>query len=48
MLSESDSRMWRLFFAPVQAAHGRLSFDKVLWVEVDEMNRSKGHNCLPT
>ena len=46
IFSESDSRMWRMLFAHVKAAHDRLSFDNVVWVGADEMNRRKGHNYL--
>jgi len=46
ILGESDTRMWRMLSAHVKAAHARLSFDKVVWVGADEMNRRKGHNYL--
>ena len=46
ILGESDTRMWRMLFAHVKAAHARLSFDTVVWVGPDEMNRLKGHNYL--
>ena len=46
ILGESDTRMWRTLFAHVKAAHARLSFDNVVWVGADEMNRRKGHNYL--
>jgi len=46
ILGESDSRMWRILFAHVKAAHARLSFENVVWVGADEMNRRKGHNYL--
>jgi transposase len=46
ILRESDTRMWRMFFAQLKAAHSRLSFDNVVWVGADEMNRRKGHNYL--
>jgi len=46
ILAESDTRMWRMLFAHVKAAHARLSFDNVVWVGADEMNRRKGHNYL--
>ncbi len=32
ILGESDTRMWRMLFAHVKAAHARLSFDTVVWV----------------
>jgi transposase len=47
ILGESDSRMWRMLFAHVKAAHARLNFDNVVWVGADEINRCKGHNNLP-
>jgi len=46
ILGESDTRMWRMLFAHVKAAHAWLSFDNVVWVGADEMNRRKGHNYL--
>jgi transposase len=46
ILGESDTRMWRMLFVHVKAAHARLSFDNVVWVGGDEMNRRKGHNYL--
>jgi transposase len=45
-LGESDTRMWRMLCDHVKAAHARLSFDTVVWVGADEMNRRKGHNYL--
>jgi transposase-like protein len=39
ILGESDTRMWRMLFAHVKAAYERLSFDNVVWVGADEMNR---------
>jgi transposase len=46
ILNESDTRMWRMRFVHVKAAHARFSFDNVVWVGADEMNRRKGHNYL--
>jgi transposase len=46
ILGESATRMWRMLFAHFKAAHARLSFDNVVWVGADEMNRRKGHNYL--
>jgi transposase len=46
ILGESDTRMWRMPFVQVNAAYRRLSFDTVVWVGADEMNRRKGHNYL--
>ena len=44
ILRESDTRMWRMLFRHVKAAYERLSFDNVVWVGADEMNRRKGRN----
>ena len=38
--------MWRILFAQVKAVHSQLSFDNVVWVGADEINRPKGHNYL--
>jgi transposase len=49
ILGESDSRMWRMWrmlFAHVKAAHARLTFEDVVRVGADEMNRRKGHHYL--
>ena len=46
ILCESDSRMWRMLLAHVKAAHASLSFDNVVCLGADEMNRRKGHNYL--
>lgn len=46
ILGENDSRMRRMLFAHVKAAHARLSFDTVVWVGAYEMNRRKGPNYL--
>jgi transposase len=46
ILDERDTRIWRMLFAHVKAAHARLSFGNVVWVGCDEMNRRKGHNYL--
>ena len=46
ILGESDTLMWRMLFVHVKEAHARLSFDTVVWVGADEMNRRKGHNYL--
>jgi hypothetical protein len=35
-----------MLFAHVKAAYERLSFENVVWVGADEMNRRKGHNYL--
>jgi transposase len=46
ILGESDTRMWRMLFAHVKAAYERLSFENLVWVGADEMNRRKEHNYL--
>ncbi len=46
ILGESETLMWRMLFAHVKASHARLSFENVVWVGADEMNRRKGHNYL--
>ena len=47
ILCESDSRMCRMLFAHVKAAHARLSSANVVWVGADEINRRKGNNYVP-
>ena len=46
ILGESDSRMWRMLFAHVKAAHAFWGFGNMVWVGADEMNRRKGNNYL--
>ena len=46
ILSESDSRVWRMLPAHVKAAHARLSFDNVVWVGADEVSRRERRNYL--
>jgi transposase len=38
--------LWRALFAHVDAAWTELSWEEVIWVGADEMNRKKGHNYL--
>jgi transposase len=38
--------LWRALFAHVAAAWADLSWENVVWVGADEMNRRKGHNYL--
>ena len=45
ILGQSDSRMWGMFFVH-KAVYERLSFENMVWVGADEMNRSKRHNYL--
>ena len=46
ILGETDQKLWRALFAHVDAAWQDLSWEEVIWVGADEMNRKKGHNYL--
>jgi len=46
ILGETDQKLWRAVFAHVDAAWKDLSWEHVIWVGADEMNRKKGHNYL--
>lgn len=46
ILGETDQKLWRALFAHVDAAWEALSWEDVVWVGADEMNRKKGHNYL--
>ena len=46
ILGETDQKLWRALFAHVNAAWQDLSWENVIWVGADEMNRKKGHNYL--
>jgi transposase len=46
ILGETDQKLWRALFAHVDAAWQDLSWEEVVWVGADEMNRKKGHNYL--
>jgi transposase len=46
ILGETDQKLWRMLFAHVEAAWAQLSWEDVVWVGADEMNRKKGHNYL--
>jgi transposase len=46
ILGETDHKLWRMLFAHVDAAWAQLSWEHVVWVGADEMNRRKGHNYL--
>jgi transposase len=46
ILGETDQKLWRALFAHVEAAWSELSWEEVIWVGADEMNRKKGHNYL--
>jgi hypothetical protein len=43
---ESDYRMWPFLFAQVKAAYEGLSFESMVSMGADEMNRRKRHSCL--
>jgi transposase len=46
ILGVTDQRLWRMLFAHVEAAWTELSWENVVWVGADEMNRRKGHDYL--
>lgn len=46
ILGETDQKLWRALFAQVEAAWAELSWENVVWVGADEMNRRTGHNYL--
>ena len=46
ILGETDQKLWRALFAHVDAAWQDLSWENVIWVGADEMNRKQGHNYL--
>lgn len=46
ILGADDHRLWRMLFAHVDAAWAALSWEHVVWVGADEMNRRKGHHYL--
>jgi transposase len=46
ILGERYQRLWRMLFAHVVAGFAQLSLEDVVWVDADEMNRRRGHNCL--
>lgn len=46
ILGADDQRLWRMLFAHVDATWAELSWENVVWVGADEMNRRKGHNYL--
>lgn len=45
ILGETDSRLWRMLFLHVRAAHAASEWE-VVWVGADEMSIRKGHNDL--
>lgn len=46
ILGEPDQKLWRMLFAHVEAAWAGLSWENVIGVGADEMNRKKGHHYL--
>ena len=46
ILGVTDQKLWRMIFAHVDAAWADLSWENVVWIGADEMNRRKGHNYL--
>jgi transposase len=46
IIEETDTRLWRLIHAHVQAARAILDWSAVICVGVDEMNVRKGHQYL--
>jgi transposase len=46
ILGVTDQKLWRMIFAHVDAAWADLSWEEVVWIGADEMNRRKGHNYL--
>ena len=46
ILGDCDTRMWRMRLAHLEASYERLSFDNVMWMGADAVNRRKRHNYL--
>jgi transposase len=46
ILGGDDQRLWRMLFAPGEAAWAELNWEQVVWVGADERNRRKGHHYL--
>jgi transposase len=46
LVSESDTRLWRMLFRQVEAAYAEADFSQVCCVGVDEMNVRKGHKYI--
>jgi transposase len=46
LVGETDTRLWRLLFRQVDAAHEEADFSDVCMVGVDEMNVRKGHEYI--
>lgn len=45
-VGETDTRLWRMLFRQVAAAHGEADYSNVCCVGVDEMSVRKGHEYL--
>jgi transposase len=45
-VQETDTRLWRLLFAQVQAAYAQADFSQVCCLGVDEMSIKKGHQFI--
>lgn len=46
ILGENDTRLWRMLFRHVAAAHAALDLSELIHLGVDEMNLRKGHEYL--
>jgi len=46
ILGECYTRMWKILIAHLKAEHTRMSFDTLVLVGADEINRRKGHDYL--
>lgn len=46
ILGESDTRLWRMLFAHVDKAYGKLDLSELIHLGVDEMSSRKGHHYL--
>jgi transposase len=46
LMGESDTRLWRMLFAHVDAAYAEADFSKVCCVGVDELSARKGHEYV--
>jgi transposase len=46
IVGETDTRLWRMLFRPVEAAYAENDFSQVCCVGVDEMSVRKGHEYI--
>lgn len=46
ILGATDQKLWRALFAHVEAAWAHLSWEHVIWMVADKMNRKTGHHHL--